>query len=107
MENTVMKAFIKFLKENDAYMKYRINLEEYTHGRSKHHYDIRGNFYTFPDYPPEYLIYNAFYWVGTNEGWEYWSDLDYKWNKHLKNMPKEQNGVKEWVITKLKLRKKT
>ena len=32
----------------------------------------------------ENLISGAFFWIGTDEGWDYWNDLDTKWLEFIK-----------------------
>ena len=51
--------FRKFLKENNAYEKYIKNNK----GESKN----------------PYIYFDGFHWVSSDEGYDYWNELDNKW----------------------------
>ena len=70
------KLFIKFLKENHAYENFMFNFnnrEKYLGYRKR----TFNNFISFALYNA--LIYSAFNWFGTSEGYEYWHVLDRQW----------------------------
>lgn len=90
----IIKEFITFLKENNAYQKYKMNISCSLFGG----YNIMGYVLGFKSkvlgvfkeqpYRPfavgNYINY-AFTWSETKEGHKFWSNLDQKWRKVVVN----------------------
>jgi hypothetical protein len=81
----IREIFINFLKENDAYEFFDINLKK----RNR-------NLWTLfhKEYPMDY-IGHSFDWDNTQEGSNYWRKLHYKWTELLKKMYWKDKYVKE------------
>ena len=67
----MQKEFIKFLKDNNIYYKYRYRLKKYRN------ITISIFLNTFP-FPNEYIC-SAFPWE--NDEFNFWNKMDYKWGK--------------------------
>jgi hypothetical protein len=65
------EKFIKFLKKNNAYDKFRIN---YLNSEYLYCNDII--LYNY--------LYESFSWSKTKEGFNYWNNLNNKWHKYIK-----------------------
>lgn len=94
-EKIVKKEFLKFLKDNKAAKYYRFNLINSAKNQhfetisfDKALYPIENFLFSqlghYTDY--EILINYAFCWAKTKEGHQYWSNLDEKWKKKLKQL---------------------
>lgn len=74
-----LKGFLKFLKENNAYIQYRTNLQlkGFNHN----------NFFTIEmsRATKENLIASAFLWSDTKQGDAYWRKFSAQWLKVTKN----------------------
>jgi hypothetical protein len=81
----IRDIFINFLKENNAYEKFDVNLKR----KNK-------NIWTLfhKEYPMDY-IGRGFDWDPTQEGSKYWRDLHYKWSEILKKMYWDKKYVNE------------
>ena len=93
----IIKEFITFLKENNVYQRYKMNISCSLFGG----YNIMGYIFGFKSkvlgvykrqphnpYNPfavENYINNAFTWNETKEGHKFWSNLDQKWRKVVVN----------------------
>lgn len=86
----IIKEFISFLKENNVYQRYKMNISCSLFGG----YNIMGYIFGFKrkvldafgrqPYNPfavENYINYAFTWSETKEGQKFWSNLDQKWRK--------------------------
>ena len=79
----VLKAFVMFLKANNALIPFRVNYYRDSPG-------YRGKF--FPLYNEYMHIYNepisylaaAFTWANTKEGCKFWNRLHHKWTRTLR-----------------------
>ena len=88
----MIERFIEFLKENDAYEKYKENViffwcndEESSslrNGIIEFDYYLKKELYGDPTW---YFVSCLFSWDKTKEDWSFWSDIESKWNtyKHL------------------------
>lgn len=80
----MFKNFIRFLKSENAYAKYKINLFNPS---------VKSNIKTFFLSKDNVLINKvsgsyicgAFNWRKSKEGYNYWRDLDEKWSNKLSN----------------------
>lgn len=80
-----LKKFYSFLKKNDATSNFLFNIITY------HKYDTILNENEIVNFLVSeikekrecYFIDNAFTWTDTSEGFDYWSDLDYKWREEV------------------------
>ena len=83
--NETIKLFVTFLKENNAYVSFRV-------ARKKQH----ESFFTILDYKHmeelkynQHLLFNiisyAFCWANTKEGDIYWRSLNRKWSVFMRN----------------------
>jgi hypothetical protein len=76
------KKLVKFLKNNNAYDSFIYNLkkkyEEYEEKK------INKSLETFCDDIDKSQYINSLYWDFSKEGFNYWSQLDYKWKNSLK-----------------------
>lgn len=73
----IKKEFVRFLKENNAYMKYRINLKNYCMNNS--------DFFHLPKTSGNKLLGYAFFWDETKEGYTFWKELNNKWQRKCKH----------------------
>lgn len=64
------ERFIQFLKDNKIYNRF---CGYYAANR------IKPLDYYLDNTNPKYFILNSFSWSKTDEGEEFWTDLDYKW----------------------------
>ena len=78
--NKIIKNFVKFLKYNDAYGKYR----RYCYRNST----LFGDDAFRPINCDDDLILLAFFWADTNEGTDFWVNLDKKWRGTLNGYEK-------------------
>ena len=62
------KKFFEFLESHDVYDQFA----ECVHNNRSHWFNIY-------EYEPTKYLVGAFVWEGTNEGHEFWSDLNKKW----------------------------
>ena len=67
----MQKEFIKFLKDNNIYYKYRYRLKKYNNMTIS----IFLNIFPFPDY----YICSAFPWE--KDEFDFWNKMDDKWRK--------------------------
>ena len=77
--NKNIQQFIRFLKENGVYQKYKIafNLDE---NNKKESLDL----FTFLAMNSmNTFISGAFWWDGTDDKFSYWSSFDYQWRQLL------------------------
>lgn len=78
-----IKFFVNFLKEENAYGKFKNNLLK------QKGYEI---YYTYlKNYFSEYSIFSAFTWVDTKEGYSYWLKLNEKFVKKYIKKYKNDN----------------
>ena len=79
------KQFIRFLKENNCYGNFIFNLENHKQ------YIYSYKFNNVDDIVKETINRNnnlvneftcAFSWTNTIEGYRYWANKSYQWNKH-------------------------
>lgn len=96
--NELFKEFFKFLKENNAYTQYRINI---CHDRFENHsrknninffYGMQTNIIPLETRKniitvmvARNLINYAFVWSETKEQHNYWSELHAKWTNYIDN----------------------
>ena len=76
MDETI-KKFIRFLKLRKIYMKY-VN-EVKRAGLKK----IDSTLSLCDSGPEDFVLY-AFYWDRTEDGSDFWANIDVEWNKYLK-----------------------
>lgn len=72
MKRNYQEIFVEFLKEINAFDNYKkyVDISQVV--------DIEGCRYD--------LICHFFNWKKTDEGWQYWSDINRKWNEYLKKI---------------------
>ena len=86
MQKNIVKTFVTFLKSNKAFKEFTSNLINDA--------EFRERFGDFID-PTEYLTYklnkepslvlmDAFAWGDTQEGFDFWDNIDVLWRKNLK-----------------------
>ena len=74
----IKQLFVHFLKENYAYEKFILNI----YNKHKSQYSGNSRIFTLGkliEYNFSCYIDYAFTWDETNEGWDYWNDLNKKW----------------------------
>jgi len=92
--NEILKEFFKFLKENNAYIQYRINIcyEFGSHHRKNINFFYGIQTYIIPletrkniisEIVAKNLINYAFAWSETEQQYEYWRELHTKWNYYI------------------------
>ena len=69
------KLFIRFLKEMHVYNAFKYNLEHYP-------LKYRGIKLLNSFHPSDYLYY-AFSWAATKEHFNFWADVNIRWQKKL------------------------
>ena len=74
-----MKTIFKnFLKDNKAYISFLYELE------------LKPERVTFDEFienrPPDYFIWEAFFWTATIDGDPFWRDINIKWTKKVEEM---------------------
>lgn len=80
MNKLMKKKFINFLKENHVYERFMYNFE---HRKEIHNLYPKINFKRYFDVTYEkHLLYNAFAWRGTCQGYVFWQELNQKWIKY-------------------------
>lgn len=72
-----LKLFIKFLKKEHSLEKYLFNLN-LIKGKLESEVFI---LHQITEYPP-CMIFNAFTWGSTKEGFDYWKNLHRKWGDY-------------------------
>lgn len=72
-----LKLFIKFLKKEHSLEKYLFNLNLKKSNSESEVFIL----YQLTEYPP-CMIFNAFTWKETKEGFDYWQNLHYKWRDY-------------------------
>ena len=72
LKTSMIKLFFSFLKDNNAYEKWRRNVDKdrICDIMNRNYYDL--------------YIKLSFFWAGTKEGHMYWRNLDDKWEKIVK-----------------------
>ena len=73
------RIFYNWMKKRDLLKKYTHNRESAAIGRSDR---IR---------EADRLVFNAFYWHGSREGFKYWLHIDMKWRRHLNRKRRKYN----------------
>lgn len=73
------RIFYNWLKKRDLLKKYTHNRGSAAIGRSDR---IR---------EADRLVFNAFYWHGSREGFKYWLHIDMKWRRHLNRKRRKYN----------------
>lgn len=76
---TYTQLFIIFLKQNNIYHLFVYNMKNRVNIRWC--YDIK----TMSIYSPYCFVDDAFKWVNTNEGYNFWHNINTKWRNILKN----------------------
>ena len=91
-KNFILKRFYKFLKEENILEKY---ISNFTHIDSVEWRIERHEYETFALYFNERfdrrfpgLILFSFNWECSNEGYDFWSDIDEKWETEFKKIKK-------------------
>lgn len=80
----MIRNFIRFLKSENAYAKYKINLfNPSVESNIKTAFLSKDNV-LINRFCGSYIC-GAFSWRKSNEGYNYWHDLDEKWNNKLSN----------------------
>ena len=69
------EQFIEFLKENEAYRDYIKNLKNHRGLTLDEYFNRRCA-------DEESVLMDAFVWAETKEGYEYWKNLNKKWEEH-------------------------
>ena len=69
----------RFLKEQAAYYKFEALILKLYNESIDSFYDSE-----FDD--PQQYISRAFVWQHTDEGYDYWNDIDAKWRSHLRKL---------------------
>ena len=77
MKKDDVKLFLRFLKEKKIYNKWRHNVI------AKH--SLYFNLYSRD---PFNVLLSSFYWVDTEEGWNFWDEINDKWCKTYKKVLK-------------------
>ena len=73
------RIFCNWMKKRGILERYTRNREDATLGRVD---IIRG---------ADRLVFNAFYWFHSPEGFRYWLHVDMKWRKHLNRKRRKYN----------------
>jgi hypothetical protein len=89
-EKIILREFFKFLKENNAFITYRINLSNNISRRNKNGFfnGIHTKIFTKRERYETLkfeLINYAFTWSDTPQRHKYWSKLDNLWRRKLRN----------------------
>ena len=85
-KKSIFFKFIRFLKENGAFLSFRRNVENNYSGRSfinsvcKHKIDV-----LLDVSPPDEWINYSMIWDETPQGWDFWHKLENKWKKIVKD----------------------
>ena len=74
---TYTQLFIRFLKENNAYHLFLYNI-----CNRKYDPSWQYNIEDIKTYKAYYLINHAFAWGETNEGYDFWYNINAKWGKN-------------------------
>lgn len=78
--NYVLKELVKFLKENNAYTQYRVEMYKQ---RKDYFFSIRDLLFL------ERAISGGFPWDNSNKDVEFWINLNVKWKKFFRENLKE------------------
>jgi len=76
---TYLQLFYRFLKQNHIYHLFLYNVKNRVYVRWC--YDIK----TISTYRPYCFVDDAFRWSDTNEGYDFWYNINAKWRDILKN----------------------
>lgn len=81
MKLTPKQRFIHFLKQNNVYEQYMFNFNNIDgiNFRKKYRKEYASikSFFLFSK--KKYYVYNAFLWESTKEGYNFWNNLQIKW----------------------------
>jgi hypothetical protein len=85
MGNKRIKQFYRFLKEHNIYKAYRINFNtEFSGYPSLKIFLIQ--------IPCDDVIFEAFDWSSTKEGFDFWRDMAVKWENYLEEIRKKEKN---------------
>jgi hypothetical protein len=95
-KNKFIDMFTKFLKEQNVYDKFfnSVNIN-FIRKALDDTFDITGNTkqeLIFDNLLPIGFIMDAFHWEETDEGYEYWSDINGEWENIVRNEEKKENN---------------
>jgi hypothetical protein len=74
----VVKIFIRFLKEKNAFYAFRRNFDTYFYCSSQPPITCRQYLDKVPNYN---YITDAFHWMDSIEGYDFWNNIDECWRK--------------------------
>ena len=81
---TVKQLFIHFLKDNNAYEEFIYNFNSKNGISYRSHFNFSQPTKYFPCSLRKDFIYNAFAWIDTTQGFDYWCRLSYNWERTLR-----------------------
>lgn len=85
-KKSIFFKFIRFLKENGAFLSFRRNVENNYSGNSFLNFICKHKINVLLDVAPaDKWINYSMVWDETPEGWEFWRELSIKWIEIVKD----------------------